>query len=516
MKIIIISMVFMFFIIINSSYAETIAINNINPPSLITIKNREFTTAVTYTIEGTFDTCYLKIDELSLPTGWKVIEGNPKQIPCNSETTKIPKILATTTGSKDITIIIEGKGVSPRQATNTFHVTVKEGAILDISLISPSTISIEKGKSYQIKFNVKNKGDMNTENAIALITCPNGYSCPSNLTLKEAQQPNGVIRAGYTAFASFEIKASNNPTSGYVTIKVTASNSQVTDEVKIYLSYTPKSPQETPSQKGSTKGISPPISVEKSKNVSEKVIKNVSERVNLSSSIKLKNHTKLQHAIAKLFKIPKLNEQIIENLINVSRAIIPKIEVVKEFKIDDNKSVLSIKLKYRGQKRIINFIVWNKIPKTFANNVNNITVYASEAKIEIVESDPEYVLLYPEITPNRSITIVYETFGKKDINVLNATEIEIYAEKIMDSFTEKETNICTPKTKRCLGNNLQECSEDGSSWKTLQICEWGCDPISLKCKEKPKNKTNYLWIVIIAILIGLILILVVFYKIKRK
>jgi len=41
---------------------------------------------------------------------------------------------------------------------------------------------------------------------------------------------------------------------------------------------------------------------------------------------------------------------------------------------------------------------------------------------------------------------------------------------------------CTAGTKRCSGDNLQECSENGDAWTTTEECENGCDSDALACK----------------------------------
>jgi len=44
--------------------------------------------------------------------------------------------------------------------------------------------------------------------------------------------------------------------------------------------------------------------------------------------------------------------------------------------------------------------------------------------------------------------------------------------------------VCTPEEKRCSDNNLQECSSDSTEWLTLEVCPYGCDPDTLTCKEE--------------------------------
>lgn len=48
----------------------------------------------------------------------------------------------------------------------------------------------------------------------------------------------------------------------------------------------------------------------------------------------------------------------------------------------------------------------------------------------------------------------------------------------------KETEtVCIPMERKCLGNELLVCSEDGIEWVLLKTCEYGCEGGS--CKEKP-------------------------------
>lgn len=490
-----ISIIGILFVFIASVHAQSITITDINPPSITVIKNQEFSVAVSYSISGTFDSCYLSVDETTLPAGWQITETNPKQIDCSSGTSYIPKIIATTTGSAEIRIVVEGKGISPQQASKSIYVTVKEGAILDASLISPSSISVQKGKTYTIEFNVKNNGDIASENAVATITCPSGYSCPSSLILKEAGQNDGVIRAGYTAFASFEIKA-NNPSNGDVEIKVSAANSPITDTIKVHLSYSAPTKETTPvGEEIPSIGIRAP---------SKEKLKNATIKLKLIPGIGLRNNTKLQKALEKVLG-KKLSSQAIENLIRLSASISANVEVVKEFKAEANKSILSMKMKYKGRKKVKNFIIYDSIPKSFANSSDLINITAPGATIEVVEHDPEYLFVYPEVNPEQELTITYETIGEKDASLINETKTEIYAESLEEAAPPAKKKICTPGSKRCIGNELQQCSADGTSWKVIETCEYGCDNKTLSCKSKPPSrKVDYTWLLIIAVIIVLI------------
>jgi PGF-pre-PGF domain-containing protein len=46
--------------------------------------------------------------------------------------------------------------------------------------------------------------------------------------------------------------------------------------------------------------------------------------------------------------------------------------------------------------------------------------------------------------------------------------------------------ICTLGTKRCVNNNLQRCSSDGTRWETIETCVYGCNATLLLCNPAPK------------------------------
>jgi len=56
--------------------------------------------------------------------------------------------------------------------------------------------------------------------------------------------------------------------------------------------------------------------------------------------------------------------------------------------------------------------------------------------------------------------------------------------------------ICTPGEKRCLGQELQQCNQEGTSWETVEICQYGCS--EGKCKSPDYT---WIWYLIIAILV---------------
>ncbi len=490
----------MVFVLMSVAYAQSISIT-IDPSSITEVKNREFFTKVSYDITGTFDSCYLKVDESSLPPEWQLKEKNPKEIDCSSGTTNLPKILATSTDSNvPITIIVKGEGTPSKQDTETLYVTVEEGAILDARLIPlASSITVEKGKTYKIEFNVENIGDVDSESAAASINCPSGYSCPPTLTLKGAGQSEGVITAGNSIYGSFDVKASDNPTSRNLEIIVSAANSQVSDTIRVPLSYSAPDGGDGEGTHPSPTGPSIP----------PQKLKNATKKLELVPGVGLRNNTKLQAAIEKVLAKGKMSEQARENMLRLSKSITSDLEVERKFEAKENKSTLKTKIRYKGNKTAKNFIVYDSVPKRFANSSDLIKVTAAGATVEVVEPDPEYLFNYPEVSTDQDLEIIYEVSGEKDASLINETSVEFYAESLEEVVPEEE-KVCTQGEKRCLDNKLQECKDN--TWTTIETCEYGCNSTSLTCnlepevekpEEKPLNWTPIIIIIVVIALAGL-------------
>ena len=242
--------------------------------------------------------------------------------------------------------------------------------------------------------------------------------------------------------------------------------------------------------------------------------KTASRRPELIPGVGLRNNTKLQAAIEKVLAKGKLSEQAIENLLRLSNSIKSDISTTKMFEAKEGKSNLSVTMKYTGTKKIKSFIVWDKLPKAFASSSDDITVTASGASIEVVESDPEYIFFYSELTPQQEITITYIVDGEVDASIIDDTSTAVYAESLEEVAPEQ---ICTPSALRCTGDNLEECSSAGDVWTVKEVCTYGCE--NNACKSKPVTEAiDYTWvwviIVMIIIVIGLVLYYFVYYEKK--
>ncbi|NIP40611.1 MAG: hypothetical protein GTN39_03755 [Candidatus Aenigmarchaeota archaeon] len=364
---------------------------------------------------------------------------------------------------------------------------------------STDTSSLNAGSTFSSNINVVNNGETTARN-VDIDVSGTGMSLQSGCSVSEIDEGANV---GDTCV----VKASTGG-SQTVTFTVSASNA---DSASDSFSITVIGGAGPPGNGngGGTMGGGPGEA------------KNASRRPELVPGVGLRNNTKLQTAIEKVLAKGKLSENAISNLIRLSNSITSNVEVTRNFKAEGGKSELSMRMKYKGDRKVENFVVHDKIPKTFASSSDNVTVTAAGAKIEIVEKDPEYIFLYSGMNPNQEIIITYSVDQEVGASVINETETSVYGENY-EGLPPGE--VCIAGEKRCEGNDLQECSEDRTGWRTIETCEYGCDPTELTCKGAPPEVTPvtidigkyWMWIVVVIVVIVVVILGVVFAKKRKK
>jgi hypothetical protein len=225
--------------------------------------------------------------------------------------------------------------------------------------------------------------------------------------------------------------------------------------------------------------------------------KNATKKLSLVPGVGLRNNTKLQAALEKVLAKGKMSQQAVDNLIRLSESITSDLEATRNFKVEQNKSRLELKIKYKGKKKAKNFIVYDKIPKTFANSTDLITVTAPGATIEIIEKDPEYSFIYPEISEGDELSITYETSGEKDSSTINETSIEFYAESLEEPSMVEEKPITSEEEKKP--------SEEEQPPKEKAPLE-----------GLPAEQPNYIPIILVILAIVLIIGLGYYFEIYKK
>jgi len=97
-------------------------------------------------------------------------------------------------------------------------------------------------------------------------------------------------------------------------------------------------------------------------------------------------------------------------------------------------SKITTKMKYTGENGIKNFMLFESIPKTFANNASLVDVTApAGTQTEIAEEDPSWVIYFPTLNTGQEFTVTYEVSGTKSSSVLDGMTSEVYAESLEEA-----------------------------------------------------------------------------------
>jgi uncharacterized repeat protein (TIGR01451 family) len=490
----IVAFLILLFLIIPSVHAASVTISQAGADPDTVMKGKTFTV----TVSGLSGSGQVT---LILPSGFSTDEDTTKQF-STSSVSWTTVVANQKLSGQTITATISTAG-SPSTATSSSFDVVLPPSI-SINSYSPSSYTNPTG-SRTIQLNIKNTGETTARDVVISLSLPSGVSLISG-----SQTQTIDISANENWATSWRVNfGSGLSSSTSISISITPSNA---DAKSVTIPITISEEEEEPPSAPGGPSVGPGAPPEK--------VKNASKRFELIPGVGLRNNTKLQKAIEKVLAKGKLSEEAIENLMRLSESIVSDTELSKDFKIVDGKSQLSLNLRYKGEKKVKNFVIYDKVPKTFAEHSDNITVSSPGASIEIVEEDPEYVFLYPEVSKDQVLTITYSVDKEVDASVINETETEIYAE----SYEGLPPGmICSPGERRCEGNDLQECSENGKEWKTIETCEYGCE--DNKCKSAPPTgppvevpptiPTETLTIVVIIIVI-IVIVVGVLLKKKKK
>lgn len=209
-------------------------------------------------------------------------------------------------------------------------------------------------------------------------------------------------------------------------------------------------------------------------------------RPTIVPGVGLRNNTKLQAAIEKVLAKGALSEQARENLLRLSASITSNFSTTRMFNLSGGKSKVTTRIKYTGERKAKNFMLFESVPKAFTKNESLVTVTApSGTRTEIVEEDPSWLFYFPTLNPDQEFTVTYEVSGIKSSSVIDGMTTEVYTESLEETAPTPPAPGCTAGTKRCSGDNLQQCSSDGTKWETIESCVYGCDSSALKCKGIP-------------------------------
>jgi parallel beta-helix repeat protein len=215
---------------------------------------------------------------------------------------------------------------------------------------------------------------------------------------------------------------------------------------------------------------------------------NVSTTPDLEPGDDIMNNTKLQTTIENVLGKADISGSEIEEMMTLSSSVTADISANRMFNVSGGKTTITTNMKYGGERRAKNFMVFESLPKTFANNAALVTVSAPGARVEVVEEDPSWLFLFSLVNTNQEITITYEVSGIKSSNALSDMSSEVYVESFAGAPPPSPpTPICAGGSKRCYEDQLQQCSSDGLEWGMVESCGLGCNISTLECNTAPSG-----------------------------
>jgi hypothetical protein len=444
--------------------AATVTVSQSGADSGTIMKGRAFTIAVSdLSGSGT-------VNLIDTPTGFSSGEGTSKAF--SSGTTSVSwtttSISQAQTNTK-ITVQVSGTGSPSTAESSNFNVILPPSITLSVS---PSSASVSAGSTYTVSLNMQNSGETSAQ-SVAISVSGTGMSVSSGCSTTSS------IPAGSSSSVSCTVATSSSLSTNTYSAQFTATPSNA-DPKSESISVTVTGVT-TPGD--GTTGPSSPWGGAPANNASR--------RPALVPGVGLRNNTKLQSAIEKVLAKGKLSEQAFENLMRLSESITSDLEVGRHFNISAGKSLLSMRMTYRGERPMSNFIVHDVLPKAFAQHTDNITVNAPGATVEIAEEDPEYIFLYPALSSGQEIVITYSIDGEVSSSVIDSVDTWVYAESY---------------------------NPDGTAWYVIEECEYGCE--NNACKPAPAGEEagpiafDYIWIIAVVIIVAVIAGLLYYYRKK--
>jgi hypothetical protein len=229
-------------------------------------------------------------------------------------------------------------------------------------------------------------------------------------------------------------------------------------------------PPSSPPAGGTDEGGSPPPT-------------SLERTIKLEVSEDLLTSERLKKFLAGLLEYSPTESELRQTLSNTA-SLIDTIETSIHFESGREGSEFLIKMKNNNNRDILNFIVYQSIPKSFAESADMLTIAARGSSYSVIEPDPELLFLFPDFRAGQEIFIKYTTPIKAPISS---------AEEILTEAYAFYSSVCNEGAQRCMavnqtessppgmarGNNIQTCRN--GVWITTKYCEDQCAENPARC-----------------------------------
>jgi len=383
--------------------------------------------------------------------------------------------------AQDVNVLVSGGCTSQNGDSSSFDIVLPPSLTLSATT---SESGVAKGSDFTVNIEISNAGET-TANDINVESTTSGFTATC--------VPISTIEEENSAAESCTVTASASQVSGSktVTLEATSTNADSTTDA-LSITVNPKSGDGicdsgetgTSDCEGGDEGGSPGGGAMGGTGARPQ---NRTKIHALVPGLGLINNTKLQAAMEKVLAKGKLSENARENLLRLSASITADLTMTRSFTYDGRKSIITSKIKNKGSRKATKLMVFETVPKAFAQKASLVTVSAPGAAVEVVEEDPSWLVTLSEFNPGSELIVTYEVSGAKNDSLMDSVSSEIYAESLEETGGPSGEEIsCTAGGSRCSGNVLEECNQAGDAWTVKESCVYGCDSASLSCRATPE------------------------------
>lgn len=145
----------------------------------------------------------------------------------------------------------------------------------------------------------------------------------------------------------------------------------------------------------------------------------------LGRNEKLKNEMEL---VLGVNITPQYVKKIAMNVPELSR----RTQLKRSIYSEGGRTILKLNVKYLGEGNAEKFVIYDEVPKEFAQNAEDMQIKANGGLIKIIEADPKIAFFYKLVKPMNEFDIEYSINKSLDVKILNSiNEPIVLAETII-------------------------------------------------------------------------------------
>ncbi len=167
--------------------------------------------------------------------------------------------------------------------------------------------------------------------------------------------------------------------------------------------------------------------------IASTVKKEATVKNGLSQGIALENNAKLRNMLGEVFGMPAMDVKDMDSMLRNSKTIASRMQVERKVEVSSGKSYMRLSMQYEGNETITDFVIYDIVPKSFAQSAKDIKVTAPGAEVLVVEDDPQFAIIFSSLSPGETINIDYEVDAEVDADIVSSFSAEVYASAVGDS-----------------------------------------------------------------------------------